>query len=122
MLLHRHTVSIPWASSLRRFNRLNPNMLLYWNFLAFAADNGFTRFDFGRSTPGEGTWRFKQQWGARPEPLIWQNLTPDGRLLAAPTGESGTSGHRRKIEAVWRRLPLALTNAVGPMVRRHVSL
>jgi len=29
MLIHSKTVSIPWASSLRRYNSLNPNMLLY---------------------------------------------------------------------------------------------
>jgi lipid II:glycine glycyltransferase (peptidoglycan interpeptide bridge formation enzyme) len=61
ILLHKTTISIPWASSLRRYNRQNPNMLLYWSFLAFAADHGFKSFDFGRSTPGEGARR----WGER---------------------------------------------------------
>ena len=71
ILLQRQTVSIPWASALREYNRLNPNMLLYWTFLEFAADNGHRYFDFGRSTPSEGTYRFKQQWGALPKPLYW---------------------------------------------------
>jgi FemAB-related protein (PEP-CTERM system-associated) len=121
ILLHPRTVSIPWASSLRRFNRASPNMLLYWTFLAFAADNGFARFDFGRSTPGEGTFRFKEQWGAKPEPLSWQKIAPDGKILRA-AGQSGLSGRRQQLEAVWRRLPLAVSNALGPVVRRRVSL
>lgn len=121
ILLQRSTVSIPWASALRRYNRFNPNMLLYWTLLAFAADNGFTRFDFGRSTPDEGTYRFKAQWGAHPEPLAWQTFDVDGRRQ--PELASGGMGNlRRQIEALWRRLPLAVANSLGPAVRRRVSL
>lgn len=35
ILLHKSVVSIPWASTLREYNRLNPNMLLYWSFFIF---------------------------------------------------------------------------------------
>ena len=47
----RQTVSIPWASTLREYNSLSPNMLLYWGFLEYACSSGFKTFDFGRSTP-----------------------------------------------------------------------
>ena len=77
ILFAGNKMSIPWASTLREFNKFAPNMLLYWNVLKFAADNHFTQFDFGRSTEGEGTFKFKQQWGATPTPLIWySNTTP----------------------------------------------
>lgn len=122
VLLQRSTVSIPWASALRRYHNFNPNMLLYWTFLAFAADNGFARFDFGRSTPGEGTFKFKEQWGAHPEPLCWQIFTPDGQLRPAADLEITPSKNRQRAEAVWRRLPLVLTNLVGPVMRGHVAL
>lgn len=121
ILLQRATVSIPWASALRRYNRFNPNMLLYWTLLAFAADNGYTRFDFGRSTPGEGTYRFKAQWGAHPEPLAWQTFDTAGRRQ--PEVASGGPGNlRRQVEALWCRLPLSIANSLGPVVRRRVSL
>lgn len=54
-------VAIPWASALAEYSGSSPDMLLYWGFLAYASDHGFKRFDFGRSTPGEGTYRFKEQ-------------------------------------------------------------
>jgi FemAB-related protein (PEP-CTERM system-associated) len=121
ILLHRRMVSIPWASALRRYNSFNPNMLLYWTFLAFAADNGFVNFDFGRSTPGEGTYRFKAQWGALPEPLAWQTFDVDGRCQ--PVIDSGGQGNlRRQVVALWSRLPLTVANYLGPVVRRRVSL
>jgi len=40
LLCHPKTISVPWASSLRRYNRSNPNMLLYWGFLQYASDTG----------------------------------------------------------------------------------
>ena len=119
ILLHPGTVSIPWASSLRRFNPLNPNVLLYWRFLAFAADGGFPRFDFGRSTPGEGTFRFKEQWGAEPFPLYWEDrLQSKGKKASGFLEGAG----RKSAEAIWSHLPLPATNAIGPVLRRHISL
>ncbi len=119
ILLHPGTVSIPWASSLRKFNHLNPNVLLYWSFLAFAADGGFPRFDFGRSTPGEGTYRFKEQWGAEPFPLYWEDrLQSNGEKTSGFLNGTG----RKTAEAIWSRLPLSATNALGPLLRRHISL
>jgi len=119
VLIHPLTMSIPWASSLRRFNRLNPNMLLYWIFLTLAIDRGCRCFDFGRSSPGEGTYRFKEQWGTRPEPLFWGSCSFRGK--APKPGANGTE-MRSLAENLWRRMPLAVCNTLGPMVRRCVNL
>ncbi len=112
-------VSIPWASTLREFNRLSPNMLLYWNFLQFAADAGKQLFDFGRSTPGEGTFRFKKQWGATPEPLYWHCLTKVER--DQERGKYGAS-RRDRFALLWSKMPLFVANALGPKIRRFISL
>jgi FemAB-related protein (PEP-CTERM system-associated) len=126
ILLHPTTVSIPWASALRRHNRLNPNMLLYWSFLSFAADHGYKRFDFGRSTPGEGTYRFKEQWGTRPQPLFWYELTT-AEAVAEPLATSRAanplaSGGRDLAARIWSRLPLAGANWLGPRIRKYIAL
>src|SRR6267378_2196205 len=68
-----------WASSLRKYASLSPNMLLYLRMLEFACDNGYRVFDFGRSTRGEGTYKFKEQWGAVPRPLFWHYISLDGK-------------------------------------------
>ncbi len=119
ILLHGKTVSIPWASSLRKFNTMNPNMLLYWTFLAFSSEHGFSRFDFGRSTPGEGTYRFKEQWGAYPVALNWQHINLNGQRNSV---DSQLSGVRPNLEKIWMRMPIGLCNSCGPLVRRYVSL
>lgn len=119
LLLCDRTVSIPWASTLREYNRLSPNMLLYWNFLLFAADNGFTLFDFGRSTPQEGTYKFKTQWGAGPAPLQWDVMRLTGEPASPP---ADNSDRRKKAIELWRKLPLSLANYLGPQLRRYISL
>ena len=111
--------SIPWASTLREYNHLNPNMLLYWGFLQHSADNACAVFDFGRSTPDEGTYRFKAQWGATPKDLPWHRIYS----RAHPPNESaGASKNRRRVEALWQKLPLSIANFVGPQVRKYISL
>jgi FemAB-related protein (PEP-CTERM system-associated) len=105
------TVTVPWASSLSQYNRLSPNMLLYWGFLQYASDNGFKRFDFGRSTPGEGTYRFKEQWGAEPSPLYWYSVNTNG-----------TNPARRYIERTWAFIPQSFTDRIGPLLRRYIRL
>ena len=119
ILLHERIVSIPWASSLRKFNRLNPNMLLYWTFLSFAADNGFEKFDYGRSSPGEGTFKFKEQWGAMPQPLSWDYFSFNGEPVERFQTSSKMRGY---LEKIWQRSPLPMCNFCGPLLRKYVSL
>jgi lipid II:glycine glycyltransferase (peptidoglycan interpeptide bridge formation enzyme) len=111
------TVSLPWASALSEYSRSSPNMLLYWGFLKYASDTGFRHFDFGRSTPGEGTYRFKEQWGALPVPLFWY-----GEGFSNPSGHNVAGKIRPIIEKTWARIPQKVTDTIGPMVRRFITL
>lgn len=109
----------PWASSLRKYAPLSPNMLLYFCMLEFACDNGYRVFDFGRSTKGEGTYKFKQQWGAVPAQLYWQYFSLGGRL---PNPESVGQKKRQAATYLWKKLPIVLTRIIGPSIRKHISL
>ena len=110
---------IPWASTLREYNKLAPNMLMYWEVLSETIRRGITDFDFGRSGYNEGTFRFKKQWGAVPEVLQWLSLV-DGTLVEEATSEK--SAAREKIENIWQKLPLGVTTTVGPRIRKFISL
>jgi FemAB-related protein (PEP-CTERM system-associated) len=119
LLCHRNQVSVPWASSLRRFNRWNPNMLLYWSFLKFACDMGYPVFDFGRSTRGEGTYRFKKQWGAVPFPLHWVYIPVKGTSFK---NEISDNPGADKAVQYWQKLPVSITKILGPGIRRYIGL
>lgn len=110
-------VQLPWASSLRECNALCANVLLYWDALTFALQTGAGVFDMGRSTPGEGTFRFKAQWGAEPVPLHWEYALLAGREM--PNVSPANPRFHLAI-AVWQKLPLALTTRVGPLIVRAI--
>jgi serine/alanine adding enzyme len=110
-------IEIPWASSLRKHNRQSPNMLLYWSCLEFACGKGFRVFDFGRSTPQESTYRFKEQWGAAPTPMPWSYWAKgDGRI---PDLSPRNRKYHLAIE-IWKRLPLPVTKILGPRIVRNI--
>jgi FemAB-related protein (PEP-CTERM system-associated) len=111
------TMEVPWASSLRAFNHLATNMGLYWELLKFAIDRGCRVFDFGRSTPHEGTFEFKRQWGAEPVPLVWEYWLAAGRRL--PDLSPMNPRYHWAIR-IWQRLPIWLTRAVGPRIVRNI--
>ena len=125
IVLHIGTIaSIPWASTIRKYNKLSPNMLLYWSLLKYSTDSGFKTFDFGRSTYGEGTYKFKQQWGAEPVPLEWSTIDIKDRAISY--GENSTSDKKMKIrsliESIWQKMPLTATTVIGPKLRKYISL
>jgi len=113
----RDTVEIPWASSIRDYNTLCPNNLLYWEALQHALRIGCSRFDFGRSTPGEGTFKFKEQWGAKPIKLHWQYLLPEGASL--PELNNKNPKFEMAIR-IWQKLPLPLTRLLGPHIVKNI--
>jgi len=95
LVAHGNTQEIPWASSLRKFDSLGVNMLLYQSILGNAAESGFEFFDFGRSSTDSTTYRFKKQWGA-------QAQSPKYKLAIA----------------LWKRMPVWLVNYLGPALIR----
>jgi len=113
----RDTLEIPWASSIRDYNTLCPNNMLYWKALKHALEIGCTRFDFGRSTPGEGTYKFKEQWGAKPIQLNWQYLLPDGASL--PELNNKNNKYQMAIR-LWQKLPLPVTKLIGPHIVKNI--
>ncbi len=122
ILIQGQTAFIPWASTLREFNHLSSNMLLYWSLLEYSADHGCKVFDFGRSTFGEGTYKFKKQWGAYPVPLKWTTFDPGSGQIQQQNTATTSAWSRKMIESVWRRIPLPVTVVAGSMIRKYISL
>jgi len=122
VLFCRDNVAIPWASTLRKYNKLNPNMLLYWNFLRYSVENEYNLFDFGRSTPGEGTYNFKYQWKAKPHPLFWGTYYLTGHSAKKANCQMSSRDDMKGMASLWARLPLWLANFLGPRLRRFINL
>ncbi len=113
IIFSNETATVPWAASLREYKRISPNMLLYWQMLSLAIEKGAKIFDFGRSTPGSGTYRFKKQWGAEEKALFWYRV---------PAEEEKVSKVRPLIEKIWQKLPEKAANYLGPRLRGRIAL
>ena len=109
---------IPWASSLRSYNKLCVNHVMYWHMLEQACANGATTFRFGRSTPDSGTYNFKKQWGAVPVGLYWYIVPTDANQKPDMSPPKDSYGRAAEI---WRKLPLWVTRIVGPHIIRKVA-
>jgi FemAB-related protein (PEP-CTERM system-associated) len=108
-------IEITWAAALGRFNRISPNMGLYFGFMERAIGLGFTRFNFGRCSPDSGTHRYKRQWGGKDQPLWWYQFSSAG-VEGTPSPDGAYSWGPR----LWKRLPLPLANWIGPKIVRSI--
>ena len=99
-------VQLPWASSIREFNSLCPNILLYWDAIQFAQPSAAAPvFDMGRSTPGR---RHLQVQGAVGRA---SRCRCTGNISCSTPGElPNVSPANPKFQlaiALWQKLPLA---------------
>ena len=104
---------ITWAGSLRQFNAQSPNMLLYWSLMEQMISRGVRVFNFGRCTPNGPTHRFKRQWNPVEITLPWLQRSSVGGVAAPPSPDRPVF---RAATAAWRRLPLPITNTLGPLI------
>ncbi|WP_374240462.1 FemAB family XrtA/PEP-CTERM system-associated protein [Zoogloea sp.] len=97
---------------------LAANDFKYWELMRRACARGYKIFDYGRSKVGTGPYSFKKNWGFEPQPLSYEY-----RLYKrdeVPQNNPLNPKYRAFI-AMWRRLPLAVANAIGPHIVRNLG-
>lgn len=94
------------------------NDFKYWELMRRAAADGVRLFDFGRSKLGTGPCSFKKNWGFEPQPLHYEYRLY--RRDTVPQNNPLNPKYRAFI-ALWRRLPLPVANALGPLIVRNLG-
>jgi FemAB-related protein (PEP-CTERM system-associated) len=117
MIKFKNTISVPWASSLRGYFRMNPNNLLYWEAIKYAVNNNFKYFDFLRSRIGSSNFDFKKRWGAMPKQLYYSYYL--NNIKQIPDQDPHNPKYTIAI-AVWKKMPFFLANKIGPLIRRNI--
>lgn len=114
---HSKNIEVPWAVASPEAKHGSVNMRMYWELLIRSIQKRAQAFDFGRSTIGSGTYRFKAQWGAVPQQLHWHYWLPQG----APVPKLNHSNPKyARAAAMWRKMPLWLANLAGPLIIRNL--
>jgi FemAB-related protein (PEP-CTERM system-associated) len=94
------------------------NDFMYWQVMERAREKGCRLFDYGRSKRGTGAFDFKTYWGFEPEPLYYEYYLVHCRDL--PDLSPANPRYGKAIE-LWRKLPLRLTQLVGPPLARYLG-
>jgi FemAB-related protein (PEP-CTERM system-associated) len=97
---------------------LKANDFMYWELMRRACERDIRIFDYGRSKVGTGSYHFKKNWGFEPEPLHYQYRLIRARRLP---NVSPLNPRYRLLVKAWRRMPLALSRAIGAMVSPYLA-
>jgi FemAB-related protein (PEP-CTERM system-associated) len=117
-LLFRNEILPYYGGGSLDARRLAANDFMYWELMKCASEWGCTLFDFGRSKKGTGSYAFKKNWGFVPEPLFYEYRLFGTEVL--PQVNPLNPRYQLMI-AIWKRLPLALANIVGPWISRNLG-
>jgi FemAB-related protein (PEP-CTERM system-associated) len=91
--------------------RLNPNDYMYLKLQEYGVMKGYRIFDFGRSRKGSGSYRFKINMGFEPAGIFYEYYLNRAKSIPGITPSNRSFNLARNI---WKRLPLSVTNRLGP--------
>ena len=117
-LYHGGAVMPYWGGGTREARTWRANDMMYYALMNHARRRGCTAFDFGRSKFGTGAFAFKRNWGFEPAPLHYAVRAAEGE---GPREINPMSPKYRMQVAAWQKLPLWLTNRIGPIISRGLG-
>lgn len=109
------TLYYPYGATLIEYNSRYLGNFMYWEAVKYAIAGGFDQLDLGRSPAGSGTYRYKEQWGARPVRLAYLTYSPAGGAAGAPD-----RGRLSPLVALWRAAPAPVTAFAGPRLIKYL--
>lgn len=115
--MHAGTGEGMWLGTRAKYRRSDAGYILYWELLKASCEQGLQRYHLGRSSVQSGGEVFKRKWNARPEQLYWHYLLRTRRGI--PQLNVTNAKYQIAINA-WRRLPIAVTQVVGPYIARSI--
>jgi FemAB-related protein (PEP-CTERM system-associated) len=107
-----------YGGGIARARDFAANDFMYWEVMRRAVERGCRVFDYGRSKRGTGSFDFKSHWGFEPESLAYQYHLV--RASEMPNLSPTNPRYGRAID-LWRRLPLRLTQLVGPPIAKYLG-
>jgi FemAB-related protein (PEP-CTERM system-associated) len=106
-----------WLGTRQKYRQQMAGYVLYWELLKRGCELGLHTFHLGRSTANSTADTFKRKWNAEATQLYWQYVLRTRREI--PQLNVMNSKYRLAINT-WRKLPLGLTQRIGPMIARSI--
>jgi FemAB-related protein (PEP-CTERM system-associated) len=117
-IYHRGIAMPYWGGGTYAARASRANERMYYELMLHARRRGCHTFDFGRSKVDSGAYFYKKNWGFEPTPLSYAVWRAPGSVArdVDPTSDV----YSAKI-ALWKRLPLAIANRLGPPIARGLA-
>ena len=117
-LMFGQTVVFAFNGRSSRELAFRPNDAIHWQAIHDACRDGFQRYDLGEVERDQsGLDQFKRKWGAEPRLLHRYYFPPLDRRSPIDVPPSRRARLRK---AVWQRLPLDATEALGTHLYRYL--
>lgn len=114
----KDTVYAYYSGSRSDVNVTGVNNWIYCAIMEWAVEQGYRRFDFGRSRVDSGPAKFKKNMGFTAEPLHYEYVLL-GRGAKLP--EFHPSNPKLALpRRLWSKLPMAVCNGLGARLSRHL--
>jgi FemAB-related protein (PEP-CTERM system-associated) len=91
---------------------------MYWDLMRRACERGVRIYDFGRSKADTGPFRYKKHWGFEPEALNYEYVLCNRHELP---NLSPTNPKYGLFVRAWQKLPLRLSQWIGPQISRYLG-
>lgn len=115
--IHAGTVEGMWLGMRSEYRKQLVGYVLYWELIKHACEQGYARFHLGRSSKDSGGEQFKKKWNAESLQLFWHYILRNRSDI--PSLNVQNPRYQLAIQ-MWRRLPLGVTQAVGPFIARSI--
>jgi hypothetical protein len=105
-----------YGASDTNYQSLRANNLILWEAIQWGLQNGYTRFNLGRTDPEHhGLLQFKKGWGGKMNLLNYYRYEPEAaRYIPGPT-------KLKTFYAVLQKLPMPLLKLTGRLLYRHIG-
>ncbi|MBL8728753.1 MAG: FemAB family PEP-CTERM system-associated protein [Planctomycetes bacterium] len=114
----KDTVYAYYSGSLDDVHDTGVNNWIYCAIMEWAIEQGYRRFDFGRSRADSGPARFKKNMGFEAEPLHYEYL-----LVAAGARLPDFHPSNPRLDLprrIWSNMPMFLANRLGARLSRYL--
>lgn len=113
---HRGTIMPYYSGTAPGAERMSASNFMYFRLMEWALDNGFKKFDFGRSREGTGAYAFKRHQGFEPTPLAYDYVLVKARALPSLNPSNPKFDLAKRI---FSSMPLGIARLVGAYVSRR---
>ena len=117
-LMHGRRVFYAFSACPAEYFHLQPNDLIQWEAIHWAASSGFREYDLGEVSSDAGQLAaYKAKWGGE-ERLLYRYYYP--RMISENPDSSMLSRRQKLFEKVWKHLPLHVTAHLGDLIYSYL--